>query len=86
MLVVSWTGTAAEPAQAAAPSARLLAKITDFRQQAQHQPDAAFVRFVGNRAKAQQLFGPLGRTLCPTSDPAQGWSGFFETDILGLND
>ena len=91
LVLVSTAGAAApagntSPNKAAnCPSNLLRAKVMDFRQQAQPRPDAAFERFVDNKAQAQQLFGPLGRTLCPTMDPAKGWPCFFETSVWSLD-
>lgn len=66
------------------PSARMLAKALEFRKQAQGGTEAAFVRYVGNSDKARKLFGFLGKTLCPHTDPAKGWGYFFETSIWSL--
>ena len=74
------TGKTADP-----PSARLLAKASEFRKQAQSESESAFVKYVGNTDKAKKLFAFLGKTLCPKSDPAKGWTYFFETSIWSLS-
>ncbi len=87
-LVLPWSVRAADSTPAntvAPPSARMLAKAQEFRKQAQTESEAAFVRYVGNTDKAKKLFGFLGKTLCPHSDPAKGWTYFFETSIWSLS-
>jgi len=74
------TGKTADP-----PSARLLAKASEFRKQAQSESEVAFVKYVGNTDKAKKLFSFLGKTLCPKTDPAKGWTYFFETSIWSLS-
>jgi len=76
----------ATPANSVAPaSARMMAKALEFRKQAQTEAESAFVRYVGNTDKAKKLFGFLGKTLCPHTDPAKGWVYFFETSIWSLS-
>jgi hypothetical protein len=62
---------------------QLIAQVEEFRQQARTQPEEAFVGFAGK--KGQKLFGPLGRILCPNTDPSSGWAYFFETSIYSLS-
>jgi hypothetical protein len=62
---------------------QLIAQAMEFRQLARTQPEQAFIGFAGK--KGQKLFGPLGRILCPATDPSKGWAYFFETSVFSLN-
>ncbi len=84
MLVFPGSANAAAAAEDP-PSARMMAKALEFRKQAQNESEAAFVKYVGDSEKARKLFGFLGKTLCPNTDPAKGWVYFFETSIWSLS-
>lgn len=84
MLALPWCANAAPNAEDP-PSARMMAKALEFRKQAQTESEAAFVKYVGDSDKAKKLFGFLGKTLCPNTDPAKGWVYFFETSIWSLS-
>ena len=87
-IALAWTVRAAEspaPKATDSPSARMMVKAMDFRKEAQSESEAAFVRYVGNTDKAKKLFGFLGKTLCPHTDPAKGWVYFFESSIWSLS-
>jgi len=62
---------------------QLIDQVMQFRQQARTQPEEAFTAYAGK--KAQKLFGPLGRTLCPSTDPSRGWAYFFETSVFSMS-
>jgi hypothetical protein len=87
VLALPWTASAAlsAPNTGDPPSARMMAKAQEFRKQAQTESEAAFVNYVGDSDKARKLFGFLGKTLCPNTDPAKGWVYFFETSIWSLS-
>lgn len=61
---------------------QLLDSVARFRDQSRTAPEAAFVQYTGKNA--QKLFGSLGRLLCPSTDPSNGWSYFFETSATSL--
>lgn len=65
------------------PGEQLIDQVIAFRQQARTQPEEAFTAYTGK--KAQKLFGPLGRTLCPSTDPSRGWAYFFETSVFSMS-
>ncbi|MEN6309667.1 MAG: hypothetical protein ABFD91_18115 [Anaerohalosphaeraceae bacterium] len=62
---------------------QLIDQVMAFRQQARTQPEEAFTAYTGK--KAQKLFGPLGRRLCPSTDPSKGWAYFFETSVFSMS-
>ncbi|MBN2513589.1 MAG: hypothetical protein JXB18_11685 [Sedimentisphaerales bacterium] len=65
------------------PGVQLIDQVMAFRQQARTQPEEAFTACTGK--KAQKIFGPLGRTLCPNTDPSRGWAYFFETSVFSMS-
>lgn len=74
----------AEPAEAGKSlGVQLIDQVMAFRQQARTQPEEAFTAYAGKNA--QKLFGPLGRTLCPSTDPSKGWAYFFETSVFSMS-
>jgi hypothetical protein len=77
-------GCVTQPGGGEPPSQRLLTRIQAFRQLAGTQPEQAFVAFTA-RGNGQKLFGPLGRVLCPKSDPSRGWAYFFSTAVSSMS-
>ena len=81
LIATSGTGLA-QPALGgvkSTPSGQMVGRVAEFRKMAKSDPEAAFKSFTGNPEKARILFGPLGRKLCPTTDPTTGWRYFFDT-------
>lgn len=62
---------------------KVIAHVMEFHDLARQQPEEAFYQYAGD--KAQPLFGPLGRVLCPISDPSAGWAYFFETSVNAIS-